>query len=229
MRNNPNFKTFLLVKLDELIIVVLNTDNKILYKKKIFIETLFNFEILNNFLKKNIFEIEKVLKEFVNNIYLIVDHNELYSIKLSIKDKNENILLNFNSINSLLSEAKNQCKNTLENNDIVHMKIDEFKIDETCYKILPQQNSCKNFSIDINFICIPNKISNDFKKVFSNYQISLSKILSYQYLLTFKKNTNDNIYDIAQRILNGLNENEVFVSNKSSKKQGFFERFFNFF
>ena len=79
MRNNPNFKTFLLVKLDELIIVVLNTDNKILYKKKIFIETLFNFEILNNFLKKNIFEIEKVLKEFVNNIYLIVDHNELYS------------------------------------------------------------------------------------------------------------------------------------------------------
>ena len=146
-----------------------------------------------------------------------------------IQDKNENILLNFNSINSLLSEAKNQCKNTLENNDIVHMKIDEFKIDETCYKILPQQNSCKNFSIDINFICIPNKISNDFKKVFSNYQISLSKILSYQYLLTFKKNTNDNIYDIAQKILNGLNENEVFVSNKSSKKQGFFERFFNFF
>ena len=34
---------------------------------------------------------------------------------------------------------------------------------------------------------------------------------------------------MAQKILDGFNENEVYITNKNSKKLGFFERFFNFF
>ena len=40
---------------------------------------------------------------------------------------------------------------------------------------------------------------------------------------------NDNLYLMAQKILDGFNKNEVFITNKYSKKLGFFERFFNFF
>ena len=38
-----------------------------------------------------------------------------------------------------------------------------------------------------------------------------------------------NVYEIAQKVMNGLNENEVFLTNKSSKNAGFFEKFFDFF
>tara|TARA_A100000164_G_C21801613_1_gene720968 strand:+ start:26 stop:718 length:693 start_codon:yes stop_codon:yes gene_type:complete len=229
MKNNSDYKTYLLVKLNKLAIVVLNFDNKILFKNETLIDNSFNFEILNNFLNKNIFKIEKLLREFVNNIFLIIDHHEFYSTKLSIKDKTENILLNTDSINSLLLEAKNQCNYTLEGNDIIHMKIDNFKIDDVNYDFLPNKMGCKKFSIEVSFICLPKRISQNFKKVLNNYQISLIKMLSYQYLLNFNENKDDNIYEVAQKILNGLNENEVFMSYKSSKNQGFFEKFFNFF
>ena len=65
--------------------------------------------------------------------------------------------------------------------------------------------------------------------ILKKYQISLDKILSLDYLNSFLDDKNDNLYVMAQKILDGFNENEVFITNKYSKKLGFFERFFNFF
>ena len=39
----------------------------------------------------------------------------------------------------------------------------------------------------------------------------------------------DNITKIANDVINGYNVNEVFIVKKTLKKQGFFEKFFNFF
>ena len=233
MKNNSDHKTFLSIDKNKLSIVVLNSDNNRIYKKESFLKNSvsdLNFESLDSFLNENIFQIEKILNEFVNNIFLIIDHSDLFTIRLSIKEKKDDILLSKNSINSLLIEAKNQCKQTLQDVDIIHMKIDEFYVDDISYKNLPEQQNCKNFSIDLSFICIPNIISKNFEKILSNYEISLSKILSYQYLTSFVDNDKiDNIYEIAHKILNGLNENEVFLVTKKPKNVGFFEKFFNFF
>jgi hypothetical protein len=233
MKNNSDHKTFLSIDKNKLSIVVLNSDNNRIYKKESFLKNSvsdLNFESLDSFLNENIFQIEKILNEFVNNIFLIIDHSDLFTIRLSIKEKKDDILLSKNSINSLLIEAKNQCKQTLQDVDIIHMKIDEFYVDDISYKNLPEQQNCKNFSIDLSFICIPNIISKNFEKILSNYEISLSKILSYQYLTSFADNDKvDNIYEIAHKILNGLNENEVFLVTKKPKNVGFFEKFFNFF
>ena len=57
----------------------------------------------------------------------------------------------------------------------------------------------------------------------------MDKILSFNYLRSFLENKNDNLYKIAQKILDGFNENEVHITKKNSKKLGFFEKFFNFF
>ena len=233
MKNNSDHKTFLSIDKNKLSIVVLNSDNNRIYKKESFLKNSvsdLNFESLDSFLNENIFQIEKILNEFVNNIFLIIDHSDLFTIRLSIKEKKDDILLSTNSIKSLLIEAKNQCKQTLQDFDIIHMKIDEFYVDDISYKNLPEQQNCKNFSIDLSFICIPNIISKNFEKILSNYEISLSKILSYQYLTSFADNDKvDNIYEIAHKILNGLNENEVFLVTKKPKNVGFFEKFFNFF
>jgi len=45
----------------------------------------------------------------------------------------------------------------------------------------------------------------------------------------FKDNTDNTIFTTASRIISGHNSNEVLLNSKINKKQGFFERFFNFF
>ena len=54
-------------------------------------------------------------------------------------------------------------------------------------------------------------------------------MLSFNYLNSFLDSKNDNLYRIAQKILDGFNPNEVEITSKNSKKLGFFEKFFNFF
>ena len=232
MKNNLRNKIFLFLSLNKFTIVALNSNDEFVYIK----ETLTNnksneidLNFLDNFLNENIFKIEKELNEFVKNIFLIIDTQNIFSIYLSIKNKFDNIIINSNSVNKLLSEAKNCCKKTLENFDILHMKIDQFYIDGLYFKTLPEKKNCKNFSIEISFICLPKKISKTIEDVLVKYQISLDKILSFNYLNNFLENKDDNLYTIAEKILDGFNENEVYITNKNTKKLGFFEKFFNFF
>tara|TARA_B100000941_G_C28352140_1_gene472429 strand:+ start:37 stop:738 length:702 start_codon:yes stop_codon:yes gene_type:complete len=232
MTNNLENKIFLLLSVEKFAIVAVNSNDEFVYRK----ETLTNnksnqidLNFLDNFLNENIFKIEKELNEFVKNIFLIIDNQNIFSIYLSVKNKFDNIILNPNSINKLLLDAKSCCKKTLENSDILHMKIDQYYIDGTYFKTLPEKENCKNFSIEISYICLPKKISKTIENVLVKYQISINQILSFNYLNSFLDNKNDNLYTIAQKILDGFNENEVFITNKNSKKLGFFERFFNLF
>ena len=109
------------------------------------------------------------------------------------------------------------------------MKIDKFHIDGIYFETLPEKKNCNNLSIEFSYICIPKRVSKTIEDVLRKYQISLDKILSLDYLNSFLEDKNDNLYVMAQKILDGFNENEVFITNKYSKKLGFFERFFNFF
>ena len=232
MKNNLENKIFLFLGIDKFTIVALNSIDEEVYKEEILKDTKSNqidLNFLDNFLNENIFKIEKKLNEFVKNIFLIIDHQNIFSIHLSIKNKFDNININLDSIHKLLLEAKSCCKKTLEDLDILHMKIDQFYIDGTYFKTLPEKKNCNNLSIDVSYICLPKKISKTIEDVLRKYQISLDRILSLDYLNGFFDNKNENLYVTAQKILNGFNENEVFIADKNSKKLGFFEKFFNFF
>ena len=232
MVNNLENKIFLFLGTNKFTIVAINSTNELVYKG----ETLTNNQnnqielaLLDNFLNENIFKIEKKLKEFVKNIFLIIDHQNIFPIRLSIKNKFNNIIINSNSIDKLILEAKSCCNKTLEDLDILHMKIDKFYIDGTYFETLPKKKSCNNLSIDVSYICLPKRISKTIEDVLRKYQISLDRILSLNYLNSFLDNKNENLYATAQKILDGFNENEVYIAHKNSKKLGFFERFFNFF
>ena len=232
MKNNLGNRIFLFLSFDKFIIVALNSNDELVYKKEILTNNKSNQidpKFLDNFLGENIFKIEKELNEFVKNIFLIIDNQNIFSIYLSIKNKFDNIIINSNSINKLLFEAKSCCKKTLEDFDVLHMKIDQFYIDGAYFKTLPKKRNYKNFSIEINFICLPRKISKTIEDVLAKYQISLDKILSFNYLNNFLNDNNNNLYITAQKILDGLNQNEVSITSKNPKKTGFFEKFFNFF
>jgi len=232
MKNKLENKIFLFLGIDKFTIVALNSADELVYKEEILTKNKSNqidLNFLDNFLNENIFKIEKRLNEFIKSIFLIIDHQNIFSIYLSIKNKFDNIKINSDSMHKLLLEAKNCCKKTLEDSDILHMKIDQFYVDGTFFEILPEKENCKNFSIEISYICLPKNISKTIEDVLVKYQISIDQILSFNYLKSFLDNKNDNLYTIAQKILDGLNENEVFIIDKNSKKMGFFERFFNFF
>ena len=232
MKNNLENKIFLFLGIDKFTIVALNSIDEEVYKDEILKDNKSNqidLNFLDNFLNENIFKIEKKLNEFVKNIFLIIDHQNIFSIHLSIKNKFDNININSDSMHKLLLEAKSCCKKTLEDLDILHMKIDQFYIDGTYFKTLPKKKNCNNLSIDVSYICLPKKISKTIENVLRKYQISLDRMLSLDYLNSFLDDKNGNLYATAQKILDGFNENEVFIADRNSKKLGFFEKFFNFF
>ena len=232
MQSNLDHKVFLFISQNVFIITVVDLKNEIIYSKELKIDyerKEIDYSFLNNFLKENIFKIEKKLNNFIKSIYLIIEYDNIYSVNFSIKNKMDNIFLSTNVVNNLLLEAKNCCKQTLKNVNILHMKIDRFFIDNEYLEALPDKKKCENFSIDLSFVCMPDHVLKNIKKILVEYRISVEKTFSYTYLNSFLNSESKNIYEIAQKVMAGLNENEVFLTNRSSKNTGFFEKFFDFF
>ena len=109
------------------------------------------------------------------------------------------------------------------------MLINNYQIDGKNYSFFPKSEIGNNFSIDIKFICIPDNIIKDFENILKKYQISLSQVVSTKYLEQFLGPSEQNIFSMARKIIDGFNQNEVKLVNKRTKNMGFFEKFFNFF
>ena len=233
MTNKVEFRTYLYLNHNQVIIYVaeISTNEKI-YSEKLEIEENFTelkFSKLDEFLNFNIFKIEKKLNNFIKDIYVILDSKEFHSIKLSIKKDNNGKLLNSKTLIHPLNDLKNLCQSNLQNKKIVHFLIEKYLVDNKFYKTLPENVNCNIFSLDTEFICLSKNLIENIEKILKKYHISLNQILSASYLEKFKDNTDNNIFTTASRIISGHNNNEVLLIGKINKKQGFFEKFFNFF
>ena len=61
-------------------------------------------------------------------------------------------------------------------------------------------------------------------------KIDIKKIVSYDYAKKFSKNhTDDTMCLSAYKVLNGINQSEVYQEENIYKKQGIFDKIFNFF
>ena len=234
MESNKNFETYLSVDNKKFIFCVIQKDNfEILYiKEKIIDNNLneINFEKLFNFIEENIFSIEKFLNDFVKDINIILESDKFLSLEISTKKNNNGNSITLNKLSHPLKDLRDQCKQTLQEKKIVHMLITNYNIDNINYLSFPGNMNCENFSLDVKFICLSNDLIDNLKKTFSNYQISIKKILSAEYLRSFQNQTNDsNLFELALKISSGYNKNEVFLVNKPQKNSGFFEKFFDFF
>ena len=89
MNDITNFETFLFVGDKKLIISVKQENSQILlYQKEFILENEFDkldLELIDNFLNDHIFKIEKLINDFVKNIYLIIDIKDLFKIQISVK------------------------------------------------------------------------------------------------------------------------------------------------
>ena len=233
MIREADFQTYLYLNITEYIIYV--TDNKTnekIYYERLAIEensTEFKFRKMDEFLDSNILKIEKKLDSFIKDIYVILDSEEFHSIKLSIKKDNNGNLINPKSLIHPLNDLKNLCQSNLQNKKIIHFLIEKYLIDNKFFTTLPKNLNCNIFSLDTEFICLSKNLIENIEKTLKKYHISLIQILSANYVEKFKDNTDDTIFTTASRIISGQNSNEVLLTGKITKKQGFFEKFFNFF
>ena len=233
MNKKIDFQTYLYLNHNQFIIYV----TEILSNEKIYSEKLaikensmeFKFDKLDEFLGSNIFKIEKKLNSFIKDIYIILDSKKFYSIKLSIKKINNGNLINPEALIHPLNDLKNLCQSNLQNEKIIHFLIEKYVIDNKFFTILPENVNCNIFSIDTEFICLSKSLIENLEKILKKYHISLNQILSANYIDRFKDNSDNTIFTTASRIISGHNSNEVLLVGKINKKQGFFEKFFNFF
>ena len=232
MDNKHENRYFLIIKKNKIIFTAFNQINGPILTKEIFIEDCsINkiYDLLENFLKKNIFKIEKDLKNFIKKIYIIFESGSFFVAESSIKHNFKKSNFDHNKIKDTLIDIKNQFNKYSPGYETIHMIINKYVINGVSHEFLPEGIDSENLVIQVNFICLKDQIVDSFKKIFSKYQISVNKILSYEYLEKLNNHNSENIVKVANDNINGLNVNEVFIVRKILKNHGFFVKFFNFF
>jgi hypothetical protein len=233
MSENLNFESYLFLSPKKFIILINEgINNTEIYKKELFVENnlnQINYEILDTFLKSNIFYIEKKIKNFINKFHLIIDSDKFFITQISSKRKNNKNYLSKDEIIYSLNEIKDSCKKTLEDRKIIHMIIEKFVIDNKVFFTLPKNLKCENFSIDVKFISLSENFVKDLENILKKYQISIDKILSANYVKNFFAQDEHNLFLSSKKLIDGYNENEIQFVTKTLKNKGFFEKFFNLF
>ena len=233
MNEKLKFETYLFIDRKKLVICVIKKKTfEVIFKEEKLLDDRnvdSKLKILDEFLAQNILKIEKNLKDFVKDTYIILDNREFFPIEISIKkDHNGNSISQENLINPL-NVLKNLCQFSFKDKKIIHMLIENYQIDGKDYSILPENLKCNNFSLDIKFICLSKNLIEHYELILKKYHILVNQILNAEYVRQFQNQQNSNIYTTASRIISGYNNNEISLINKTLKNKGFFEKFFDLF
>ena len=230
---NDELKTYLSISINKFEIFLYDTkDFKNLYKQNFKFDNLskvINYQNLNKFLEENIFKIEKLSGNFVNNICLIIDTENTKNICFSIRKKNYKKIIDKYYIENLLTDAKEIFTENYNEQKILHILIKRLIVDNKSFSSFQNNIVGDNISIEIQFNSISIKLLKEIDKVLEKYQIQVNSYLDQKYLNTLFKNETFDLDEMAYKVQNGFNINEVSLVPKNPKKKGFFEKFFQLF
>tara|TARA_B100000989_G_scaffold197384_1_gene149102 strand:- start:690 stop:1394 length:705 start_codon:yes stop_codon:yes gene_type:complete len=233
MSDETKFETYISINNDKFVICVIEkSSSNILFKEEEIYDDdkeLSDLDKLDNFLEKNIFKIEKVLKDFIQDVFIILKSKKFFPIGVSIKRENHNDFIYQKNLIHPLNDLKNLCQFNYKDKKIIHMIIEKYCINNKDYTILPKNLKCDNFTLDIKFDCLPNKLVQDYEYILKKYHIFLNQVLNANYIKQFKDKSHQSIFITASLIVSGRNNNEVLLVNKIARNKGFFEKFFDFF
>jgi len=189
--NNRNFQTFFDCGFSKVRAGTFNTNNS---KEAFYAESEFSTDQSNLELKiqKIIISLEKDTDKYINNINLMIDSLKMLAVGISISKKLDGSKLKKVNIKFLIQEAKQQILKYYVNHDIVHIIINNYKIDDVDYSYLPDEIKCDFISLDILFICLPTDLVLYFKNIFSKSNILVDQIIcsSYAKSINYKDNLN---------------------------------------
>jgi hypothetical protein len=95
--------------------------------------------------------------------------------------------------------------------------------------LLDNNNDDNHLFIEVNFISIANNFTFYFDKLLENYQIKISRYMSYKYIKSYSIENSTELFMMANKLNSGFNKNEVQLISKNVENKGFFEKFFQLF
>ena len=233
MTEESIFEAYLSISQKKFGIYLLDKKNlKNIYKEEIHLENdsnLIDYILLNSFLNKNIFRIEKLIGNFLRNLAVIIENDQTLNFSIGIKKKNYGEKINKHYLENSLAELKDLFKENYQNNKIMHFIVNRYLIDGVNYKSFDQEIDGQDMCVEVSFISISNILIKEISNVLEKYQIKIDGFFESKYINNLFQNEHLDLSLIAFKIQSGHNQNEVALSTKSYKKRGFFEKFFQLF
>jgi cell division protein FtsA len=153
--------------------------------KFLFDHTNIDFEI-----QKIITSLEKNTNEYINDVNLMIDSPKILSIGISISKKIDGSKIRHEDIQFLIQDAKQQILQNYNSQNIVHIIINNYKINNVDYDYFPSDIECNFICLDILFICLPKEITEYFTNFFYKFAIAINQITcsSYAKAANYKDN-----------------------------------------
>jgi hypothetical protein len=230
MIENSDFETFLCISKNKYQIFFYDKNNlKNIYNEEINISGENDLNELSKFIDKNIYKIEKMINNFIRNIILIIEDDKILDVSISIKKKNYEKRIAQNHLENSLVEVKDIFRENYQDQTIMHMIIVNSDNNEKNDLLNNPNNNDDYLFLEVNFISITNKFTYYFEKLLENHQVEIKRRMSANYIKSFFGEDLTELSEMANKLNNGLNKNEVQLVSKSTKNRGFFERFFQLF
>jgi len=233
MIEETDFQTFLYLSRKRYVIYVDEKKTlRSLYKEEIkFVDEIHPDDLshLSKFLDQNIYKIEKLVGNFIQDITLIIESDKILNVDIGIKKKNYTQFLNKNYLKNDLTEAKDLFKTSYPNQVIMHMLIIDYDRDGDKNLSSDFDIDENNLYIEVKFISISNSLGALFDKLLEKHQIQINQYMSGEYIQNFIDEDLGELSIMASKLKNGFNKNEVTLISKNPKNKGFFEKFFQLF
>ena len=233
MNKEIDFETYLIISYGKFEIFLLDIKNhKDIYQEEFKLRDVsekLDFILLDKFLENNIFKIEKLAGNFINNINIVIENKSILTTNISIKKKNYMGEITPILLESMLTDVKELFKANYNQYKLMHMIIDKYIIDGVNYSSFQDKISNDEICLEIKLISISNMIILEIENILKKYQIQVNKYLDKEYVKNFFLEKQLDISQMTHKLKNGINNNEVRIISKSLKKLSFFEKFFQLF
>ena len=187
-----------------------------------------NLVVLSKFVLEKVKDFEKEVGRFIEKVYVITDA-KYNKFSLSLKNKYDSDKIKETDVVRLISDAKQLISRNNKDFAILHLLVDKYIVDGEEYLEFPENRSYKEFIIEISFITVQNSTVKTLNKIFKDCNIEVKKIISHQYSSSFAEKSDISPCIAGKKVTDGINPSEVMMHNLYTKKQGLFEKMFNFF
>ena len=184
----------------------INNNEEAFYAESEFFTDQLNLE---SKIQKIVTSLETDSNEYIDNINLMVDSSKMLSVGISLFKKLDGSKLKQSNIQFIVQEAKQQIFKYYPNHNIVHIIINNYKINSVDYSYLPDEIKCDFISLDIFFICLPSDLVLNLKDIFSRSNILIDQIICSSYVKSISYKENLNLIGYTAFIDVGFNKTSI--------------------